>query len=227
MEWTLRRGQSASAGIRAWLRGLTIAECGCTSVACALGALQETIGSERFDELFGSPHGEPEIELLHITPIYSMSSTARFSEDIARTRDSGPGTKGNRPVNVGDRFYFANFRGYKLKHPGSDWAGETAVYVGKKHGQQKWMGFGTAELTEHEMNQKMVAEYNRPRGERDAARLSAMMTRGPLPLEYDPVNGAFDDQITLEMLEQDGGLQWHMGQSINPDRAAKRRTRAP
>lgn len=227
MEWTLRRGQSASAGIRAWLRGLTIAECGCTAVACALGALQETLGSARFDELFGSTHGDPEIELLHICPIYSMSSTERFAENIARTRDTGPGTKGNRPVKVGDRFYFKNFRGYKLKHPGGDWAGETAIYVGKKAGKQMWMGFGTTELTEHEMNQKMVAEYNRPRGERDAARLSAMLQRGPLPPEYDPINGAFEDQITLGMLEQEGGLQWSSGESINLDRATKRRTRVP
>ena len=53
MDWRLRAGKSASAGIKAWLAGLTIAECLATIVAVEIDALRAAIGDDAFDARFG------------------------------------------------------------------------------------------------------------------------------------------------------------------------------
>jgi hypothetical protein len=56
----------------------------------------------------------------------------------------------------GDWVFFQNFRDFLVKHPGADWQGENAIYLGV--GQ--FRGFGVAAESEADLNQELVKQYN-------------------------------------------------------------------
>lgn len=61
----------------------------------------------------------------------------------------------------GDWVYFWNIAEYHTKHPGGAWGGENAVYEGKNGlGQDIFSGFGASKMTEMQMNQELLKEYN-------------------------------------------------------------------
>ena len=53
-EWTLKKGQSASEAVQAWLTGLTIAEYRSAGVAAEIDEVRDSLGDRKFDALFGS-----------------------------------------------------------------------------------------------------------------------------------------------------------------------------
>jgi Putative peptidoglycan binding domain/Protein-glutamine gamma-glutamyltransferase len=164
LDWRLKPGKSASEGIKAWLKGLTIAECLTCIVAIEIDTLRAAIGDAAFDAQFGSTD----------TPV-PENKRLRIRQDTAGTPVEGkfkateavadPGTLGHRNVKVGDWVYFYNHPRYLLKHPGGAWQGENAVYVGDNAaGQQLFSGLGASDKTEAAMiDEDMVDDYNRAR----------------------------------------------------------------
>jgi hypothetical protein len=53
-EWTLKKGQSASEAVQAWIKGRTIAEYRSAGVAKEIDEVRDELGDRKFDALFGS-----------------------------------------------------------------------------------------------------------------------------------------------------------------------------
>lgn len=168
MDWRLRPGKSASEAIKAWLKGLTIAECTSAIIAIEIDTLRAAIGDDKFDERFGSTRTVvPASRRLRVrqgrkhTPV-----EGRMKSETAK------GTFGKRPVKKGDWVYFYNHPKYLMKHPAGAFQGENAVYVGDDAaGRQLFEGLGVKASTERAMLEKMVDAYKPPRTPYDYARL--------------------------------------------------------
>jgi peptidoglycan hydrolase-like protein with peptidoglycan-binding domain len=165
MDWRLKPGKSAAAGVKAWLHGLTIAECLSTILALEMDALRAAIGDDAFDARYGSPEESlPDATRLRIytgaanTPLEKRL----YFENVKKGYK--PGSWGERNIKVGDRVYFFNHPMYLLKHPGGAWQGENAVYEGRNaEGKQTYSGLGAGGMTEEAMVEEMVKAYNTPR----------------------------------------------------------------
>jgi peptidoglycan hydrolase-like protein with peptidoglycan-binding domain len=233
MDWRLKPGKSASEGIQAWLKGLTIAECLSAIVAVEIDTLRAAIGDEAFDERFGSATKPvPESARLRVragvadTPIAGKLKSAE-----AATGD--PGVIGKRPLKVGDWVYFYNHPKYLLKHPGGAWQGENAVYTGDNDaGEQLFSGMGADLKTEKGMLViDMVQAYDLARDGADyVALLNAYAPDAPevktpsreyldhdtryakslyekhkdrIPDRYREESGEFEDTTTMEKILND------------------------
>jgi peptidoglycan hydrolase-like protein with peptidoglycan-binding domain len=206
IDWRLLPGKSASAALKSWFKGLTIAECNSSLVAIEIDTLRAAVGDDKFDEHFGSTSNViPEANRLRIksgtagTPVESFMTQT----EAAKTGDAG--TIGARPVKVGEWYYFYNHPKFLLKHPGSDWQGENAVYMGLNDaGKQIWSGFGASNVTEQEMLNKMVAAYNGERSDRDREVLQQSFGDSPpeIYIEKYP-GGEFPETITAENILND------------------------
>jgi peptidoglycan hydrolase-like protein with peptidoglycan-binding domain len=232
MDWRLKPGKSASDGIRAWLKGLTIAECLSTIVAIEIDTLRAAIGDDRFDAQFGSSAVPiPESKRLRIqtgtegTPIEGMLKDAH---------GSGPGeygSIGSRPVEKGDWVYFYNHPKYLLKHPGGAWQGENAVFMGDDGGEQMWAGLGAGPMSERDMLQEMADAYSGDRNGEDYVTLldqhasdtpevsspnqlyrdrDTAYTKGlyekyidRMPSRYREDSGEFDDTVSVDQVIND------------------------
>jgi hypothetical protein len=195
MDWVLKPGASASAAIRSWLKGLTIAECFTTLVAIEYDTLRAAIGDEKFDQLFGSPTQAvlPDKLLRIATPPTKLPLDDYMKATEAAVANN-EGTINNRPAKVGEWYYFYNHPKYLLKHPFGEWQGENSVYMGlDEMGNQLWSGLGTVnpsrtstKVTEDEMLSQMVDAYNGERDADDIATLERIKINngGTLPKEY-------------------------------------------
>jgi peptidoglycan hydrolase-like protein with peptidoglycan-binding domain len=168
-DWRLKPGVSASEGIRAWLRGLTIAECLTTMVAVHYNAVRAALGDRKFDETFGGPSNPvSEDQRLHIAN--GTTPLDRFMQNTEPANTETSGTVNNRPAQIGEWYYFSNHPKYPLKHPRESWQGENAIYAGRNRARQQiWSGLGVSNATENTMYTKMVNFYNKPRTEHDYA----------------------------------------------------------
>ena len=225
MTWRLKPGVSASEGIKAWLKGRTIAECLTTINAIQTDALRAAVGDENFDKRFGSKKkAVPEYERLVIGP--GNSSVSEFMTSAGNKR----GSIGKRNVKPGDHYYFYNHPKYLLKHPGGAWQGENAVFDGEVDGDQTWSGFGASGVTEDGMYSEMVGAYNLPRDERDIATLEEMFGKNPKkwPKEYQDDGKSFPKRIKVkDILEskpyeldgtvRDGGFVGNSGYTFDLD----------
>lgn len=175
MDWRLKPGVSASAGIKAWLKGLTIAECLSAIVAVEIDAMRAAIGDAAFDAQYGSPGAPvPGQKLLQIHPgVKDTPLEGKIKASEAATGDPGP--IGKRNLKLGDWVYFYNHPKYLLKHPGGAWQGENAVYTGDNAaGQQLFTGLGAGGKTEEAMLASMVGAYD---SERDGADYVELLQR--------------------------------------------------
>lgn len=165
-DWQLKPRRSAAEAVRAFLRGLTIAECNSIAVAIHLDAVRAAVGDHRFDEMFGSAGRDvPAARRLRISPYTSGQhpSAERFLTHTAAAGGAGgTGTIGHRPVHVGEWYYFGNHPAYRQKHPTGSWQGENAIFLGVRGGEQRWSGFGAENVNERYMLNKLVEYYNKP-----------------------------------------------------------------
>ena len=176
LDWRLKPGKSASAAIKAWLAGLTIAECLTTIIAIEIETLRAALGDTEFDPRWGTEGVVfPEARRLRVrqgfegTPLENRMHTANADD---------PGTFGHRNVKIGDWVYFFNHPKYLLKHPGGAWQGENAVYTGDDAiGNQLFSGLGAPNKTEAAMIAEMVGAYNVERTGYDYVRLLDMYCR--------------------------------------------------
>ena len=174
MSWRLKSGVSASAGIKSWLAGLTIAECLSTVIAIQTDTVRAMIGDAKFDDHFGSAEKDvPEANLLRVKNSWEGISIADLIKPTEASAKGDVGTPGHRPAKVGERYYFYNHPKYLLKHPGGAWQGENALYEGEFNGSQLWSGLGASQVSESQMMDKMVEGYNRKRDDRDKQFLNA------------------------------------------------------
>jgi peptidoglycan hydrolase-like protein with peptidoglycan-binding domain len=186
MDWRLKPGKSASEGIKAWLAGLTIAECLTTIRAIELDALRAAVGDDKFDEKFGSTINHlKDDERLHIST--DTSSVDGFLKQTDAAASGNEGTIGHRPAKIGEWYYFYNHPKYLLKHPGGAWQGENAVFSGTNPaGQQVWSGLGASNKTEEAMMDEMIEDYNGARRVEDQIALDAIKKAngGVIPAKY-------------------------------------------
>jgi hypothetical protein len=194
-QWRLKKGRSASAGVKAWLKGLTIAECYATAIVSEVDAVRAAIGDAKFDALYGSEDTavSPRLEL------GAKGSNVLKNETLTHKTAGGLGTIGNRPATVGEWHYFYNHPKYLLKHPAGVYQGENAMLRSDKasNGDQLWEGLGQEKVTERQMYANMMADYNRPRDVWDDKRLDAIRrdNGGSLPAKYDLNSGIFPDPL--------------------------------
>lgn len=159
MDWTIKPGKSASAAIRAWLEGLTIAECLSCIVAIEIDTMRAALGNNEFDRRYGSEAGPPQDK-----PLRVQIGTAGTPLEGSLKEVDATGVYGKRDVKIGDWVYFYNHPKYLLKHPGGAWQGENAVYTGDDSaGRQLFTGLGAAGKTEDGMLVEMAGAYNVPR----------------------------------------------------------------
>ena len=217
MEWRLKPHVSAAEGIRAWLNGLTIAECQTTVIAIEFDTLRAAVGDDKFDSKFGtSDQVMPEAERMVISP-RGKSQVSAFFKPTEASSAGELGAIGNRPnIKEGEWYYFYNHPKYLLKHPGGAWQGENSIYMGRNAaGEQTWAGLGTfnvrsgsTHVTEREMYEEMIAAYNAPRDINDERVLTSIRAGngGTLPPEYvEPKDGGsvFEDHIDENKLLND------------------------
>jgi peptidoglycan hydrolase-like protein with peptidoglycan-binding domain len=199
MDWQLKPKASASEAIKSWLKGLTIAECFSTVIAIEYDTIRAAIGDAKFDKVFGSVDTEipPEKRLRIATPNAKDFNQIPLNQYMKPTDSASKGDEGtinNRPVKVGEWYYFYNHPMYRDKHPAGEWQGENSIYMGKnKTGDQLWSGLGTlsevtndSQITEDEMMNQMVSAYNGDRDSDDNQILDGISKAngGALPPEY-------------------------------------------
>ena len=193
-QWRLKKKRSASAGVKAWLKGLTITECYATAIVSEVDAIRAAVGDAKFDELFGSEDKEvtPRLELGG-EGSNALQGALQF---VAPGADIG--TIGNRPATVGEWHYFYNHPLYLAKHPAGVYQGENALLRSEKapNGDQLWEGLGQKRVTERQMYANMMNDYNKARTKWDEEELDAIKQKhgGTLPDEYNPKN--FPDKLT-------------------------------
>ncbi|HEX7837524.1 MAG TPA: DUF4157 domain-containing protein [Kofleriaceae bacterium] len=149
--FTLLPGANPADAVRSIFHGRdNVLECNSAMVAIQYLSMLEAMGEQRFNEKFAngglviSPHHVP---MPDGSP-HPLHAQGMIKEVIiTRARDLIPG----------DWVYFRNFLDYGEKHPGGFWTGEHALYLG----DGKFQGFGTEALTEAEMDQLLVDNYNR------------------------------------------------------------------
>lgn len=247
MSWRLKPRMSASAAIRSWLDGLTVAECFTAMIAIEYETLRAAVGNDAFDREFGStdrttPAGR------RLTISQGKPRIREYMKPTEAASKKEPGKPGDRPARVGDWYYFMNHPKYLLKHPGGAWQGENSIYVGREGGVQMWAGMGTSNesptspsshVTENEMLASMVSAYNLKRDEDDARALENVKGRngGTLPAVLDPASGAYPEELAgpsdilwapaerldVPGLVQDdfdrkGGFVEWVGKSLDPER---------
>jgi len=203
MDWRLKPGKSASEGIKAWLAGLTIAECLVTIIAVEVDTLRAAIGDHAFDARFGSSDRTvPAKERLRIqqggeTPLRGKGRTVELAEQDVGSPDK-------RPVQRGDWVYFYNHPRYLLKHPGGAWQGENAVFTGlNPAGKQTFTGLGAAGKTEEAMLDEMVGAYNQARDGADyVALLDTYASNAPEVLKKDRRYLDHDTDYTRSLYEK-------------------------
>lgn len=240
-DWRLKKGVSASAGIKKWLTGLTIAECNSTVVACEYDSFRAAAGDQKFDEQFGSASKElPDEARMRIKKTgTSGTPIGAFMTPTEAAKSGDIGTFGNRPAEIGEWYYFSNHPMYLLKHPGNDWQGENAVYAGRNDaGEQTWTGLGANKRTEQALLDEMIEYYNSSPYGHDLDVLEAIkkVSGGKLPAQYQP--GFYPDQVdgpkilnapeyTLENLfthkktTRKGGFRGKAGMRLDEERVRK------
>ncbi len=200
MDWILKPGKSASAGLKAWFDGLTVAECNSSVVALHIDAFRAAIGDDKFDARHGKAGGDkptPKNQRLRIKPGTQGTPVGSMMIATDANEASDTGEIGSRPAKRGEWYYFYNHPKYLLKHPGGAWQGENALCMGEKNGEQLWAGMGASNVTEDEMMDQMVRAYNAERTPRDLEVLETIKERngGKVPAEYMDDGKAFPHEI--------------------------------
>lgn len=230
MTFELLPQKSASAAIKAWLQGPTIAECATAVLAMETDTVRAAIGDEKFDNHFGSTDAEKDRgirdldrQLTIATGSHAALATAVKSDWL----DSAVllATKDGDNLTPGDWCYFQNHPKYVYKHPGGAWRGENAVFMGHKQGTKErlWAGLGASTDTEQAMYEAMIKAYEADRTDFD---YQLMVAKGILKkdangtqefhgenyrytdAQYDPAAKSFPDKVTVdEIIAAGGGLR--------------------
>jgi hypothetical protein len=131
-------------------------DCGSAVELAMYETLKVVLGEARFNEIF-SAEGQSPLKLHpHVlkTPLYSLGFVKEAMLDLDAISP-----------NLGDNVYFSNIPLYTIKHPNGESKGFHAVCISPSDVVNKrYIAFGAPArgLTEGEMNDFMVAEFNAP-----------------------------------------------------------------
>ena len=127
----------------------TRVECFSMTVAIQYYSMLKGLGEARFNSMFPGGVG---IEI-----------SQRARTDSQQPLLAGPDKKYKNIVVAskaellpGDWVYFKNFHDYTTRVPGGFWQGENAIYLGGGN----YRGFGVASMSENDLNQELVNQYN-------------------------------------------------------------------
>lgn len=126
-----------------------VLECNSAMVAVEYGSMLDTMGNNAFNQrmaggsLIISPYHQPPGGVGQ-HPLFKEGMIETVM--ITSTKDLIPG----------DWVYFRNIADYLTKHPNGFWSGEHALYLG----DGKFQGFGTTVLTERELREMLLDNYN-------------------------------------------------------------------
>jgi hypothetical protein len=217
MTWTLKVGHSASEAVKAWLKGLTVAECNSSVIAMEMDTLRAAIGDSKFDKIAGSKDAKEDAAInpsdrLVITPgggglweRYMKQTDLAKKDQAGQKVSEDEMDKGLKP---GEWYYFYNHPKYLLKHPGGAWQGENSLFMGKNdQGERIWSGLGASNVSEPDMFNEMVRAYNGGRDEEDTRAMTEEGITGAdgkfVDKDYDPASGKFPDKVTVDMIKND------------------------
>ena len=125
-----------------------VLECNSAMVAVEYGSMLDTMGNNAFN---GRVVGNLIISPYHLPP-GDRDQHPLFKEGMIET----VAIAGTKDLIPGDWVYFRNIADYLTKHPNGVWSGEHTLYLG----DGKFQGFGTTVVTEGEMRQTLLENYN-------------------------------------------------------------------
>ena len=163
----LKEGEKASEALLSFLDGPTVIDCGNATMACYYKCILDIIGEEQFDQIFSSRPFALTIGQEGIAhQAFPISYFADYT-DASKRREVG--VLGKRPLRVGEECHFAGVIWYGNKHPQGFGGGWNVIYIGDdEEGNQLFMAHGFEKpLTEREIHQKLLENYNRERTEQD------------------------------------------------------------
>jgi hypothetical protein len=146
MQFELKKGRSASAAIKEWFKGPTIADFTSISVAEQLDELRDELGDHKFDELFGSSISAqdkaiPGAQRLHITSgmyttpfIDQMKAIARQHDDMINKPEAVTPKAVTEPTEA------------KQPRPGKDAHAKHDTEHGQDHDVKRDLGFAAEDL---------------------------------------------------------------------------------
>lgn len=202
----IKQGKKPSEALLSFLKGPTIADCGNATTACYYKSILDFIGEEKFNDFFTSPPFLFSISLHGVTdPTSPISKLVKYTE---AARQNIEGIPGKRPLKVGEECHFAGVKWYANKHPAGSGGGWNVIYMGdNEKGQQLFMGHGFSKpLTEREIDQKLIRDYNEARTPQD----EEMITKFNTPLLYDRyLNGYL--RSCYAVFEEDSIINYNPG----------------
>ncbi|HEY1554667.1 MAG TPA: hypothetical protein VGF94_07500, partial [Kofleriaceae bacterium] len=250
MDWELKKGQSASKGIKDWLKGATVAECLSSVIAMEIDTLRASIGDKKFDQMFGSADPKEDAAVthrMHVSWQMGQTPVANFMKatELAQTANKNGGQFGtvtpaemDAELKPGQWYYFYNHPMYLLKHPGGAWQGENALYMGKNEaGERVWSGLG-ATKTEDAMVDEMVSAYNADRDKEDQRQMkeSKILKDDGTYADptYNPAAGKFPPKVTKKQIlesqvfqigntQRKGGFMATAGQELDAKKVEQTR----
>jgi len=126
-----------------------VLECNSAMVAVEYGSMLETMGNDAFNKRVAG--GSLIISPIHLPP-RGVDEHPLYKEGMIESVT----ITGAKDLIPGDWVYFRNIADYLTKHPDGFWTGEHALYLG----DGKFQGFGTTVLTENELREKLLDNYN-------------------------------------------------------------------
>lgn len=165
----LKPDKSAAEAIQSIFNDVTILDCGTAIVACVMKTILEVVGKNKFDAFFNSGMKNGDLKFINPQPKDFESYSSLFCRPVRETKYGNSGEDGNRPLQVGDICSFRGVYYYGNKHPAGVAGNWNVVCLGRNtEGEQIYAGFGfNGPLTEKEIIQLLIDEYNKDRTELD------------------------------------------------------------
>lgn len=149
-QFLLMLGVTPAPAVRSIFGGKdNVLECNSAMVAVEYGSMLDTMRNNAFNQRMAG--GSLIISPYHLPP-RGVGQHPLFKEGMIETVM----ITGAKDLIPGDWVYFRNIADYLTKHPNGFWSGEHALYLG----DGKFQGFGTTVLTDGELREKLLDNYN-------------------------------------------------------------------
>ncbi len=151
--FVLKSGVTPSAALQTLLEGFNLLECASVAQIAYYIAVQNLLGIEKFDILFGSESSYP----------FRIGQQPKHPLDVLKKHYIESSEK-RAPLKRGDLVYFKNVIKYRLKHPFGHASGFNVICVDDTIGAERFVGLGLPPegVTREEMQVLLLEEYNKP-----------------------------------------------------------------
>lgn len=164
-EYSVKPGDA----LTAFFEGPTFADCGSVIYASLLRSLEQTLGTSKFNELFGRP-----LQKFVITP--SLYDSIEVDEKLANPLlflfEKSVGNFKDEDVQTGDIVHIEGVSGYQQLHPDGYAGGWNVVCVGQDDsGKNLYLGFGSEEFpsprTYDQVAMTLINAYYKDQNDKD------------------------------------------------------------